>query len=250
MEYDEALIASYGGFFYNVPAYMLNLVPVLKVEGTIQLTGEATTLGSGQNLTIQFTQPSGMNELINKNLIAGAYYAVGMDLQGINENVLGKRNYNLTTNVLSQTAGTLGNDDLIGEHLHILMTTYFLANDKIYKSGAKLYNTTVRRTLSEDITSFTLSVSYLFGISKAAMPSGVNIDVAMDRVIAAAKDGNTANEKSYMDIAGLVSSYHEHDIFEKIDGFSSVSAVKALQTASRSRRSMPQTSVRCCQHFR
>lgn len=142
MEYDEALIASYGGFFYNVPAYMLNLVPVLKVEGTIQLTGEATTLGSGQNLTIQFTQPSGMNESINKNLIAGAYYAVGMDLQGINENVLGKRNYNLTTNVLSQTAGTLGNDDLIGEHLHILMTTYFLANDKIYKSGAKLYNTT------------------------------------------------------------------------------------------------------------
>jgi hypothetical protein len=35
-----------------------------------------------------------------------------------------------------------------------------------------------------------------------------------------------------MDIAGLVSSYHEHDIFEKIDGFSSVSAVRALQVAS------------------
>ena len=32
---DEALIASYGGFLYNVPAYMLNLVPVLKVEGVV-----------------------------------------------------------------------------------------------------------------------------------------------------------------------------------------------------------------------
>jgi hypothetical protein len=229
---DEALIASYGGFLYNVPAYMLNLVPVLKVEGAIQLTGEATTLGSGQNLTIQFAQPSGMNESINKNLVAGAYYAVGMDLQGVNENVLGKRHYNLTNNVLSQTAGTLGNDDLIGEHLHILATTYFLANDKIYKSGAKLYNTTVTRTLSEGITSFTLSVSYLFGISKAAMPSGVNMDVAMDRVIVLAKDGNTSHETAYMNIAGLVSSYNEHDIFEKIDGFSSVSTVRALQVAS------------------
>jgi len=229
---DEALIAFYGGFLYNVPAYMLNLVPVLKVEGAIQLTGEATTLGSGQNLTIQFAQPSGMNESINKNLIAGAYYAVGMDLQGVNENVLGKRNYNLTTNVLTQTAGTLGNDDLIGEHLHILATTYFLANDKIYKSGAKLYNTTITRTLSEGITSFTLSVSYLFGISKAATPSGINMDVAMDRVIVVAKDGNVSNETAYMNIAGLVSSYNEHDIFEKIDGFSSVSTVRALQVAS------------------
>ena len=225
------MIAAYGGFLYNVPAYMLNLVPVLKVEGAIQLTGEATTLGSGQNLTIQFVQPSGMNESINKNLIAGAYYAIGIDLQGVNENVLGKRNYNLTTNVLSQTAGTLGNDDLIGEHL-ILATTYFLANDKIYKSGAKLYNTTITRTLSEGITSFTLSVSYLFGISKAAMPSGVNMDVAMDRVIVVAKDGNISKEIAYMNIAGLVSSYNEHDIFEKIDGFSSVSTVRALQVAN------------------
>jgi transglutaminase-like putative cysteine protease len=229
---DEALIASYGGFLYDVPAYMLNLVPVIKVEGAIQLTGEATTLGSGQNLTIQFAQPSGINESINKNLIAGAYYAVGVDLQGINENVLGKRNYNLTTNVLSQNAGTLGNDDLIGEHLHILMTTYFLANDKIYKSGAKLYNTTITRTLSEGITSFTLSVASVFLVPTSATPSGINIDVAMDRIIVIAKDGDTSKEKACMDIAGLVSSYHEHDIFEKIDGFSSVSAVRALQVAS------------------
>ena len=47
-------------------------------------------MGSGQSMTIQFIQPSGMNESINKNLIAGAYYAIGMDLQGVNENVLGR----------------------------------------------------------------------------------------------------------------------------------------------------------------
>ena len=58
------------------------------------------------------------------------------------------------------------------------------------------------------------------------------MDVAMDRVIVVAKDGNTSNETAYMDIAGLVSSYNEHDIFETIDGFSSVSTVRALQVAS------------------
>lgn len=175
---------------------------------------------------------SGIMKPVKKNLIVGTYYAVCMDLQGGNENVLGKRNYQLTTNVLSQTAGTLGNNDLIGEHLFILATTYHLANDKIYRSGAKLFNTVVTRTLSEGITSFTVTVSHIFGIPKSAMPSGINMDVAMDRVIVVAKDGDTSKEKAYMDISGLVSSYHEHDIFEKIDGFSSVSAVRALQVAA------------------
>jgi hypothetical protein len=62
-------------------------------------------------------------------------------------------------------------------------------------------------------------------------PAGVEIDVAMDRIITIARDGDTAKEKSYMDIAGLTSSYHEHSLFENIDGFSSVSAVRALQVA-------------------
>jgi hypothetical protein len=231
---DEALIAKYGGFLYDVPAYMLNLKPVLRVEGVIKLTGEATTLGSEQTLTMQFTQPNGNNETRDKNLLAGAYYAIGLDLQGINENVLGKRNYQLNTSVLSQTAGTLGKDDLIGEHLFILATTYFLANDKIQKSGAKLFNVATARTISEGITSFTLSVSSLFGMPKSAMPSGINMDVAMAGVIVSARDGNTSQELAYMSMHGLVGSYYEHDIFEKIDGFSSVSAVKALQTAAAS----------------
>ncbi|OGW29570.1 MAG: hypothetical protein A2X56_13145 [Nitrospirae bacterium GWC2_57_13] len=228
---DEALISNYGGYIYGVPAYLLNLKPVLKIDGIIKLSGDAAMMGAEQALMLQLSQPKGLSETVQKKLIAGAYYAIGLDLQGINENVLGKRNYTLTTNVLSETAGTLGNDDLIGELLYLRAVTYFLANDKIYRSGAKLFNTVVTRTLSEGITSFTLSVSHLFLIPRTATPSGINMDVAMDRVIAVAKDGNVAKEKAYMDIAGLVSSYHEHDIFERIDGFSSVSAVRAIQVA-------------------
>ncbi len=231
---DETLIANYGGFIYDVPAYMLNLKPVLRVEGVIELTGEATTLGADQSLTMRFTQPNGNTETRDKKLLAGAYYAIGLDLQGINENVLGKRRYQLNTNVLSQTAGTLGTDDLIGEHLFILATTYFLANDKVQKSGAKLFNTVIARTISEGITSFTLTVSSVFGLPKSAMPSGINMDVAMTGIIVSARDGDANKELAYMDVHGLVGSYYEHDIYEKIDAFLSVSAVKALQTAATS----------------
>jgi len=49
-----------------------------------------------------------------------------------------------------------------------------------------------------------------------------------------ARDGDVNKELAYMDLHGLVGSYNEHDIYEKIDGFSSVSAVKALQVAAAS----------------
>ncbi len=212
---------------------MLNLSPVLRIDGVIQMTRETATMGSDQTLTIQFSQPAAnLNETIQKKIVAGTYYALGLDLQGTNENVVGKRNNTLTSNALSQSAGTMGKDEFIGEYLYIRALMYFFANDKIYKSGAKLYNTAVTRTISEAITSFPLNVSQVFGIPKAVSPAGVEIDVAMDRIITVARDGDTAKERSYMDIAGLVSSYHEHSLFENIDGFPSVSAVRALQVAS------------------
>jgi len=100
-----------------------------------------------------------------------------------------------------------------------LPRTYFLANDKVQKSGAKLFNTALARTISEGITSFTLTVSNIFGTPRSAMPSGINMDVAMAGVIVSARDGDTRKEMAYMDVHGSVGSYHEHDIFEKIDGF-------------------------------
>ncbi len=229
---DETLINSYNGYMYDVPAYLLNLKPVLKIEGGIRLTGTSTTMGSDQMLTIQFSAPDGTSEMVQKKLIAGTYYGIGINIQGVNENILGKRNYNLITNLTTQTAATLTNDDLIGEHLHILAITYFMANDKIFTSGAKIYNIANTRILSEGVTSFTLSVSYVFSIPKAVIPSGIEMDVGMERIIAISKEGNINKEKQYLEISGLAGSYHEHDIFEKIKGFSSVSAVKALQTAS------------------
>lgn len=60
------------------------------------------------------------------------------------------------------------------------------------------------------------------------------MDVRLDRITVVARDGNLQAEKSYMEMAGLVSSFNEHYIFEAIDGFSSVSTVKALQAANQS----------------
>ncbi len=231
---DEALVASYGGFMFNVPAYMLQVKPELRVEGTVVLTGEATTIGNEQSLTMEFSKPGGSGEVAEKMLVAGGYYAFGLDLGGINEGSLGKRNGALRNNIATLPPEAFSNDDLIGEHLNLLAMTYFYSNDKLYSSGAKLYNVAQMRTLSGSFVSIIPSVIYYFSIPRWVTPAGLEMDVKMDRVIAVAKDGNLQAEKSYMEMIGLISSFNEHNIFESIDGFSSVSTVKALQTAKQS----------------
>lgn len=229
---DEALVASYGGFMFNVPAYMLQVKPELRVEGDVVLTGETTTLGNEQSIRMEFSKPGGAGEVMQKKLVAGGYYALGLDLAGVNEGSLGKRNGALRDNIATLTPEAFSKDDLIGEHLHILAMTYFFANDKLYSSGAKLYNVAQMRALSGGFVSIIPSVSYIFSIPHMVTPSGMEMDIRMERITVVARDGNLQAEKSFMEMAGLASSFNEHYIFEAIDGFSSVSAVKALQTAN------------------
>ncbi len=229
---DETLVASYGGFMFNVPAYMLQVKPELRVEGNVVLTGEHTTLGNEQSLTMEFNNPGGTGEVTQKKLVAGGYYALGLDLAGINEGSLGKRNGTLRDNIATLTPEAFSNDDLIGEHLHLLAMTYFFANDKLYSSGAKLYNVAQTRSLSGGFVSIIPTVSYIFSIPHMVTPSGMEMDIRMERITVVARDGNLKAEKSFMDMAGLVSSFNEHYMFEAIDGFSAVSAVKVLQTAA------------------
>lgn len=228
---DETLILTYGGYIFDVPAYLLNVKAVIKINGDVKLTLPSTTMGEVQTMTINFSKIN-RTESMRKTLITGTYYAIGIDLQGINETTLGSRNNILTTNVFSENVNSLDKDELLGEHLYALALTQFLATDKIYKAGAKLYNVIFIRTLSEAVVSMPLNISYLFGAPLNAIPSGMEMDIAMDRMIAISREGSKTKAKAFMDIAGLTGSYHEHDIFERIDGFSSISAVKAIQSAN------------------
>lgn len=229
---DEALVTTYGGFMFNVPAYMLEVKPELRIDGNVVLTGEPTALGNVQAFLLGLTRPDGTIESVEKMVVAGGYYAIGIDLAGVNEGSLGARNGALRNNIATLPPEAFSNDDLIGEHLHLLAMTYFFANDKLYSSGAKIYNVAQMRTLSGSFVSIIPSVTYFFSIPRRVTPSGLEMDVSMDRIIAVAKDGSLQAEKSYMEMSGLISSFNEHYIFEAIDGFSSVSTVKALQTAS------------------
>lgn len=229
---DEALVATYGGIMYNVPAYLLHVKPELMVDGSVVLTGEPSTIGTMQKLTLNLQRLGVEGETTEKTLIVGGYYEIGLNSAGYNSGNMGNRNGAFLNKMATLPPEAFTNDDLIGEHLHQLAMAYFFINDTLYGSAAKLYNIAQFRQMSGCFVSITPNVTYVNGMPQAVTLSGIEMDMRLERMTAVARDGNLQTEKKYMELGGLVSSFDEHYTFEQIEGVASVSAVKALQFAN------------------
>ena len=228
---DEATIAQYGGDMYAVPPYLFYLTPTLKADGVIVYQAEPIQMGQEHSLVIGYSGPTIRAQSIPHKLISGGYYAVGLNLQGVNHNVLGAKNQRLIETLTTLTAETASKDALIGEHLMALILMWFMSNDKQYQGAAKLYRVAARRTLSAGLAGFTLTVRYFFGIPRSASPNRAQFDVGLETTQASSLDGNYGKRNAYLELRGLTGSYNEHGVWEAIHGFESVSAVKGLQAA-------------------
>jgi hypothetical protein len=226
---DEQLLNEYGGRILDVPAYLMYVKPVLKVGGQVEITGGPVVLGSDQAIALQINKPQGNSDRVNKAIVAGGYFAISLNMQGINEAALSNRSGPLYNNI---KAGSTGLDGLTGEYLSSLAYTYFMANDKRFASAARIYDMNITRMPSEGIVSLPLIPSYVFSVPASVSPGGIEIDVALENKAVVARDGNKARRIEFLKLTGLESSFHEHELFEKILDISSVSAIKALQRAA------------------
>jgi hypothetical protein len=229
---DEALIAGYGGDMYAVPPYLLYLVPVLKADGQVIYTGPALAMGQEQRLRVAYQAPSVNATSMPHKLTSGGYYALGLNLQGVNESVLGNSNGRVIDTLITQTATTAPADDTLGQHLYSLAMTYFLMNDKLYRGAAKLYQVEAQRALSAGLVGISPTVSYYFGIPRSATPNRLAADIGLEAIQATSREGDATKLKSFLELRGLTGSFSESAVFEAIHGFDSVSAVKALQASA------------------
>lgn len=229
---DEATIASYGGDMYAVPPYLLYLTPTLKSDGVVVYQAEPIQMGEAHSLVIRYNGPTIRAQSIAHKLICGGYYAVGLNLQGVNHNLLGSKNARLIKTLTALTPATAATDALIGEHLTAMMLTWYMSNDKQYQGAAKLFRVAQQRGLSAGLAGFTLTVRYLFGLPRSASINKAQFDVGLEAIQAASLDGNAAKRSAYLELTGLTGSYNEHGVWEAMRGFESVSAVKGLQAAN------------------
>jgi len=75
---DAAIMEEYGGIT-NFPAYLVEIKPVLRIDGEAVAMGNLVTLGETQQFVMEFVALGGERYRIENEVTVGAYYAVGLD---------------------------------------------------------------------------------------------------------------------------------------------------------------------------
>lgn len=228
---DEQTINSYGGI-YNVPAYLVNMKPQIKVEGVVKATGGSIGLGNQQTFDMKFTSLSYGADIVSNQVTAGAYYGIGFNPYKISKGLVEKRKLKLEAVQSTVSSSNIYTDEYIGELLYTTAITYFFELDAFEDVFSKSYKVANVKQVSEGMVSKDISVSYTFGIPIKALEGGLTIDV--DRYIHSpvSISGDTTKTQQFMLSLGQISSGMEHGIFEQLYNKTGTSAVKALSVAN------------------
>ncbi|MEW6104432.1 MAG: hypothetical protein AB1630_11575, partial [bacterium] len=232
-EEDRNFLKNYSSI-EDVPAYLVQMKPLFMVDGKVKFEGSSIMLGEKQSFTMGFTSPNGPSEQITNDLTAGAYYAVGIDLQKIPRELIAKLHANLQAivDMINAGEGLLLPDDLLGELLWGIAQTYWCELDATNKVVARMLGISSIRYPSEGMVFTNLSTSYVFGIPEKVNLEGLSIDIDRDLESPFAKDGNLNKRTTYVIQSGMNGSMLEHSIFEQMLKIESVSAVKIMQIAN------------------
>jgi len=231
---DEELIKSYENATV-LPAYLINLKPVLRIDGRAVVNGSSIVMGSGQNLVLTFTAPNEPDDVAQSGLVAGAYYAVGLNLQRMPSQLV-KRLIDNFEKILADNTTIWKTDDVLGEILYATFVVYSYEADILGRLMEENLNVAVLRETSAASVSADIKVTYtILGTPYEASLGGFGLDAfrAIFSPFPRKEDGNLT--RHFMRSSGALGSTLEHSIFEQLwsqYNVTGISAVKILQIAN------------------
>ena len=224
----------------SLPAYLINVIPELRIDGQVVATGEPIGLGATHIFTMTFSNPSfGANQVVNY-IDAGVYQAIGLNVGKIGQEQVAaiKAKFEATKAKLKNNDfSNVTKDDLIGDLLHTTAVAYHAELGAMNHIAASTMNVNAITLPSETVFATKLKVLMLWGIPRTVQSGGLNMDADYLMQVVKAKDGNSDTARQYMLSSGMTSSALEHNVPEQL--FSTpenlaegISTVKALKMAN------------------
>jgi len=223
---DEALVARYGNLL-SVPPYLINVKPVIMVNGNVTVIGGAVGLGAEQLFDIAFSVPNKKTDIVTNKIIAGDYSAVAIQYYKTPADVVGAQMQKLQNNVSSTDL-----DDLLGQMLHNIGVSYMHHLGFEEELYAKNFQMLIMKEPSAAIVTSQAITEWLWGVPYSVTEGGVAVDVDRNIYAPFSLDGNQQRKKDFMIVAGIGSSSWEDKVLESFLNVPSVSAAKLLKIAS------------------
>lgn len=231
---DCDLLAAGGGVYNVEPAYQVNMVPRLRIGGTVVATGGAVPLGSwGHQLDVTIATPiDGWSPSFSQFLIAGEWYALPMRLQTVSNRALA-RHVDLLNEAMAQGLDP-DDEQVLGQILYVLGLSYFNEVDLGDRIDSRLAEVVFLPHFSMMIASRNLTVWIDAQQNPVALdPASHTVDVRLNvaSIISAENPANTDRERAWFFSAGMRGSAAEHAIIEQLQPVSAISTVQILNRA-------------------
>jgi transglutaminase-like putative cysteine protease len=221
----------------SIPAYLLRLMPEVRVDETLVATAESIGMGQHQVIVVTLEGPNQAPDQMRHERSAGDYSLVSLDL-GISA---GRRLAESHTK-LERTKARIAQRDLLGLTKHNTLgelvfasaESYWAALALVARVSAGLRHTTIVRLPSEGLSVSAVEVDYLFGLPISARAGGFAMDVARTVLGAFSSVGDKELERAFSLSIGIASSYLEGEIYEQLfqRPGKGVSAARILQAAN------------------
>ncbi len=217
----------------DFPAYLVRLIPQLKIDGTVVAEGASIGMGVPETLTIDFNSPDGEFETISHKVLAGGYYSIGINPQKVPASLIDGRQAMLENTWQALSSGqTVAPDDSLGETLHLAALNYYCQIDSLNSTAAGALEVNVTRRPSELISAYDLETEDILGVPVTAKAASMKLDVRRDLFVPVAINGETAPENQFMITTAMTRSALEHNTLEQMFRESAVSAVRIIQAAN------------------
>ena len=225
---DANIIKEYGDIF-SAPPYLVEMVPVLKIDGETVAKGKPIGLGYRQQFEIGMKSAGQSEELVKNDVIAGSFYNVGFNYQKISAYELDSISSKLGG--IEYTEDKIYSDEQLGEILNFIAKAYFAELGFMDELLAENMNVSSVRQLSQCITGVRANVNYLFMAPVELTGGGLYIDVDRNVYSVVSRNGNKDASRNYMILSGIMGSALEHSIWEQATGVEAVSTIKVMEIA-------------------
>ena len=232
---DNQLINSFGGL-YKTPPYLLNVLPVLYLNGQAAAVGTAAVpMGSEQQVNVTFTEPSGNTDSSTHYIAAGTFAVVGVGLSQVSSGVLTARTpYMTATLAKAQSGQPVTLDDIIGETLEDQELEYYGLLDTYSLIESNQNDVLLSYRPREMLMTFAPIFTYLGGVPVSVAGVRMGMDLRQFIVTTEARNGDTQAAATTLLNLGSVSSAWESGIFQLTQDDPAISTMILLGQASAS----------------
>lgn len=229
-EADKGVIDKYGSIF-DVPAYLVRMVPALKLDGETVGTGPAVSLGKNQSLQMNVCS-EGETAVVTNKITAGSIYQITQDMQSITSAELNKAIDEAAGVSNSVNLSNVYTDEYLGRMLDLVGKMYYAQVDIANFSLAEKEDISLTRSLSIGMTGYSVQTSTMFGATVVGINEGrLYIDIDLNRVAAVSRTGNQDDVFNFAVSSGVASSCYEGTVWSELTGEEGVSTMSLLSTA-------------------